>query len=924
MKVLRYIIAWSVFSLGVANGVWGAISFGGRTSGLIAQEGSQINLSGAVLADGVLCTSGGTFINDNASYANMTIAVRDGSDIATSVVDGDITLGSVIQLNNNQRLVLDGGSFNALVSIQSDLSQESVIQGYGSFDYGILVNQDKSLVMRWTSPLNVNIVTDPNATINLEEDLTFAPGKMFTGASMNLNFGNSRLCIGGSGDATTFVSSDQVWANAHVSLTGPLVINSQTITFTQERGFFNGNGHSVVLDTVSSILNGDDVGCVLTNILFKDVQGAFLQSDQSWPVNAVTFQAIDGQSLTITGGLGAGNSDIFGYEDGSVIFENGSIISLNNDCSFTSTWVMSGWVSCNGNSNILYLNDGTIELLNDVTFSDIIFSSVASGSFDNTGNHALFLSNITWISNNNQAIRITGLPNYSDGALCVLNNENASQGDIFSNRGTSWDGAHIECLNSIPLEAYWNVIEDGRIVVQGNGHVLDLHADDVSGGFGLGEDAVLILRDIILDNVGADSFQDNGITSYAQVQLSNVTVKLRETVDFSSLPINFIITGPVTFVTNEYTLTVNQESRIDGVTVYYDTLTPVDNRNVRGFTFDNDGRLLFVARVLQGSISIANTGTTYMYSTQYLSSTSGDVQGKEIEFTASGTVVYDGGDRSLVFPLTNDPVFSVSDQTVVRLQNIVLDGLLPEHLNIDGSLFFCDGSVIRLTQDWAVDRTFTFGTGLIASNESMIVDCNGFTIDMSHVDALFELRGTTNQRLRLCNGRLVGLSHHKLRANHDGSMIILENMELVLNTDDDYIFGENCAVTLSIEGRCMITGFYGRIFENKSYSDVIIRSGATLVLADSIVYKHRNNSVDSFVFEDSSSSLELIGSTFEFSNTTEGSLLLEKGKMIIDDLATLNVGDFGITLQDSLDVNIRPSATVTVTGAGTLLYGVDD
>ena len=438
---------------------------------------------------------------------------------------------------------------------------------------------------------------------------------------------------------------------------------------------------------------------------------------------------------------------------------------------------------------------------------------------------------------------------------------------------------------------------------------------------------------MVLANVTTSSFGD--AASNGVVNLSNVTIKLSGDAHFSSYDLSFVISGPVTFVTGSYSFTtwngtVDETpigSYIDGVTVYYDTLSAADASNVVGFRLDNDARLMFIASPLTGDILVDVDGTTYLGRTEYLAADADGYAGRSLTFDVDGTVTYDGLGRSLEFPVTTSPVFTVTADTTVITENITLQGLMPSHLDVGGTLYFGDKTTIRLTQDWILDFNVTFGSDYEATNEQMVIDLNGFTINLDDADAALLLQGGSGNVLRICNGRLTDLSGTKLAAQ-SGSKIIFENVECALThtelvedvvTGVDYVFANNAG--LEFQGHCSITGRPGVAFRNQSSVAPIITQGSVLSVMYNMIYWH--DTYADFTFDHRTSTLELIGATFKSDADREGPLALSRGIIIVDHKSILHVGSAGINLGDGgngLDLEIRPSATITVAGTGTLLY----
>jgi hypothetical protein len=931
MKVLRYIVALCMFSGGITNTAWAAINFGSQNAGFIVPTGATVDFAGCDLVEGTVYVNGGSIASTTSACTGLTVESRDGSSFSTAVVTGAYNFSNTLQLGDNDRLVVDGGFVDPQVTVVAGTANPAVIQGYGEFDNNINLGSGAyGLSIGWTSTMNVAInMAHASSEVTLLNDLTFASAKGFGTGLGTVYFNGYRVTLGGSATDQTLLSSNQSWDRANVILSGPIKLgvsdaNAQ-ITFATSAAFINGNGNTITIDSTNAYLNNGGLNCTLVDVTFDEVHSGLLRGTGTWNVTNVRFNA-NAQSITITGALdNDGTLDVLGLENGSATFNAEALITLNTNFNLGGTWILNNNVAINGNSNIFDLDSASLSLSGDIRLADVTLTNVNSSSFDNQDSDSLWLSNVMWIDPNNNAIRITGAPWQAYGAECWISDLNGAQGNIFNNEETWWYGTNIELLSDISLQGSWVAGEDDALNIDGKGHTLDL----AGGTLIAADNSQLTLRNIVLANVDGNAFGDVSTTG-GSFSLSNVTVKLSGNADFSDLYSRFVISGPVTFITDEYTFTVNDDSFIDGVTVFYDTLSMIDSNNVEGFDLSGDARLLFVTTPIHGDIVISSTGTTYLERTEYLSTTANDVAGRKIDVTANGSVLYDGVGRTLFFPTTTSAVFSVGNDSLITTENIVLEGLLPTHLSVDGSLSFGDGTVIRLMQDWAGDlaltSALTFGSSADAAEE-MVLDLNGYMIDLADENARLELvNGTASQHaLRICNGRLLNLTTSKLRAWTTNSKIILENVELVLSGSDTYTFGldgddNRIAVDFEIQGNCLVSGIAARAFNFTSTGDFTIASGAKLTLRDGIQYHHNGGGIDNFVMIDSSSCLELIGATFKSTNSS--SLLLTTGTMTVDHKTTFDVGTNGITFDETLNVQIRPSATISVTGGGALSYSL--
>jgi len=925
MKVLRNIILLYALLCAVMHTAMATITFASKDAGFIIPENSTINFSGATLNSGTVYNNGGTISSGRMYCSDMTFVTRDESTISTMVTDGDISFGDDLLLADYDRLLVQGGLVEHDVVVEAEHAEPAAIEGYGSFSSNISMIASTGLVLRWMSPLNVDVVADYSqatgeysfARVTLENDLAFAPGHSFTGGAIIIHGNRHIVSLGGG----TTINHQYEWDDAHLCLTGSLTINDATIYLRNSAAFINGNGNELIFANGGQ-LNNNGRNVTLTNItLVNPVSGSF--DDQGdWILNGVTFKNND-SSVTVNGTIDGTGFDFFGPAGGAVGFTGNTELVLNRHSSFSGEWVFDGTTTINGNNNTLDLSNGTLTLEHDVTLNDIVLSDVQNVSIDNYDEYSLFLSNVQWLSSDNGGVLIHSLSVNDSGAECYLNDSNHAQGNIFTNISTHWSNALIELQTNVQLgdgdNAYRTNWYCNNTVIDGDGHVLDLEHGTLSA-----LNNTLTLRNIVLKNVTQDSFAD----ANAVISLSNVTIHLSDDVDLSSwVSSYFTITGPVTFITGAYTFTAPEDSVIDGVTAYYDTLSATDANNVQGFGLINAGRLLFIAAPVTGDILVDALGSVYLGRTEYLAASISGRAGRTLTFSADGITHYNGLGRSLVFPVTDDTVLTVDAGTTVNMSNITLDGLRLDQLDNNGTLHFGDKTIIRLSQDWALAQQLTFGTASNATNEVVIVDFNGFTIDFDDADAKLFLQG--GNTLKLCNGRLLNVRAYQIEAASNGSSLILENIEIALtHSMGAFAFGysvdaeENISAALRFEGRCSITGLADNTFINYSLADTTIAAGATLSVMYNMEYCHSAVSAD-IVFADASSTLELIGATFSSSGSRSTPLVLATGVMVVDHKTTINVGDDGITLGDGnteFDLQIRPGATITVEGTGTLLY----
>jgi len=912
MKVINTVAGVSLLWGALVGVALPGINCGSRESGFIVKDNATLDLSGLTLNDMYLRSLGGDIISLGANRCN-NVTIENATPIQNSsyIVDGLMQLGGALALGDGDRLLLKGG---VVMPLTVNNSSYSVIQGYGQFSEAISV-QAGQLKLGLESPLNVSLnAAADGVTFVFESDLSFAPGVSFTGSPSMVGFMGYRLMLGG---RDTTLAVDQAWIDAVVELNGAVALaTNKSIMFgsllpeSLIGGLVNGNGNALTFGE-GSLLNNNGLITTITDAVLKNAIAGCLSGTAAWNVNNVTFEHGD-NSVTVTGAISSGAEggaiDMFGTSVGVVNFGSNAIVHFNKNTVLEGTWVLNGGCLVNGNGYTADLSSGTLQLEGSASCNDVNFINMSSAVISNaTGEdgYPLYLSNVEWSVAAGDKIRINPLVNSSSGAACYVYG-----GDIFTSSNSCWSGALIELLTNVTLNnTGWFSYGEG-LIIEGQGNSLDLAAGvlAVNG-------ADITLRNVVLTNFGQNSF-----ANYGTYRLSNVVIKLAGNVDWREFDISVVIDGPVTIITGDYTFKVGSLSVIDGVTVYYDTLNRINSNNVTGFTLQNNGRLLFVDSVEPENLNIIATsnGTVYLNTNEYLVAESASIASNVASFSGAYTTVLDGLGRSLVFPTTSDPVFSVATASTVITQNIVFDGLTPQQLDGEGKLYFGNNTTIRLTHDWVLDRTLIFGSSTGATNQVMTLDLCGFTIDMADAAAALELQGVSGQTLHINNGRLINLSSAKLTNidNASTNKFVFENVEFVLS--DDFYLMYN--LVTEIHGHCIISGVADKCFFNLSDCTFAITTGSTLTVMNGLVFQHL--SLGNMFSMTDSSTLELIGSKFQWNPSSDSvGLELSTGRLIIDHQSTFDTGYSGcsIIFDESLDVEIRPGALLEVAGDGVLV-----
>lgn len=886
------------------------IVFGSKNAGFKVSNSSTLNLGGAALMQGTLLNIGGALASSSAmDCSDVTIEYGAGTIHKSMMIDGAVVLtGSpAITLGDNQKLLIDGGIVSLPVTVNGASVSPSIIEGFGQFSSDITVNGGKQLNMRWTNGLNVNIKSGSDSIIKLEQDLAFEVGKCFSTTdssySVSIDFNGYRVFLGGDENTSISIGNPQVWSDANIVLTGPVTLASaSTISQSDAGGYFNGRGNSLTFNS-AAVLDNAGYAVSFVDIILRDVTASSLVGAGTWSLLNTTFESSTA-SITVDGSIISDTVDLF---SGATTF-GASRISLNRNISFASDWRFESPSVINGGGAVWYMDAGKI-ILDCATFSftDITLANVVSNSFDALNAQTLVLTNVNWLTPENGSIRINGLPGLDSGAVLILDSSSTA-GNIFTSP-TDWEHAVIELLEDTTLATTWTFNED--TVIDGGGCRFTI----TTGTFSVANGKTLYLRNMILDGVMTSSLAD---IAGGCVDFSNVTMKIAQNIDWSTYYTNLAVNGPLSLVIGNHSITVphiNASSVINGMTVYYDTLSGDDSSGVDGFS--GSGRILFVTSDMATEI------ITYVETSAVVGNQSLVPGGDSFTILFDTDTTYDGEGRVATFSLDPELGVTVNANVDVEVINSIFDRLLPSQLDVDstGSLYFSNNTIIRLSQDWAGDQELTyalsFGNGG-GSAASMVLDLNGFMIDMNHADAALLLDSGAGSTLRICNGRILNLSNMKLSAVN-ATKIILENVELGLSSD--YTFSGSA---LDIEGHCSVTGIPGAKFSFNSDDNFTIKSMSVFTVFDQLVYCHDNETTNNFVFADHTATLSLVNAKFErIDNIVEGKLILATGRLVVDSTAQIDVGSQGIQFgngSSELDVNFKPGATLAVSGSGGLVY----
>jgi len=946
-----------------------SLSLGSRDAGFV-MDGADLNITATTmnLVDGSLefgHTDDYCFGTVAATRSHIKVdSYAGGGDGYLSCYltgDYDVSTGAIALNTDEDILRLEGGKTLSTVTCSGGSATSTTIEGTGTFGGNISIAANSTLNLKLQTPLNVDInngTTGSTGTLVLQSDLEFMDGKGFTGKGGTVNFNNYRMILGSA--AQTWVDNNQTWQDPAVALNADVSIPAGCRITVGTNGVLNGNGHKISFLTEEedsgsfSIAAGKSFTIADATLTTLTDACLSLGSGSSLYLSNVLLE-----DEGLVGVIRVNNSAQITATDGAffsspVFWKSIVYMDIIKDVTLSSSWTFDDIATIDGGGRMINLKSGTIYALGDsdwIFVSNTVFSDLVANSFG-TANMNFYLSNVTMVDDaSSDAIRVVGStePDVQVPAKMVP----ATGGNIFDSQVTWSDGAKIELLSNVTFGASGHWIFGNTSNVDGNGNLFDVSAS-TGTAITIPTQKTLKLSNMVLKGWGTDANPDtDGEVVYSggqgTLELSNVTVILNGDV---TLGVNekVVINGPVTFVTGKYTFDASlsgTSNQVNGVTVWFDTLGEPSTNNVNLGDFAGGGRISAQQSAPFSTLSFADA-TEYLSQSETLYyATTSTVDGSEISgrqvifdtYTRGGEIILDGEGRAFILgqkpasAATNYNLFEFtsnstndSNDSNAHFKNILIDGFQQEAFasgdgSANGDLTwykFGNKTTLRLQEDEVL--TSTIEAAFTANDQTMVIDLNGHTIDMSSTSGKVVITGDYNSTVIIKNGRITGVSGFDTTFSGPSSptnapTFRFQDVHMVLSANTRFANAK-----FSFKGNCTISGgssSAGYELSNSSAKNMLVMAGSMLTLENGVTYKvASSHTID---LADSAATLSLVGATLDYSASTGQSLTV--GSLRVDYKSTLKgpvtLGGAGAS---DLDIDFMPGATIDI-DSGVVTYG---
>ncbi len=468
------------------------------------------------------------------------------------------------------------------------------------------------------------------------------------------------------------------------------------------------------------------------------------------------------------------------------------------------------------------------------------------------------------------------------------------------------DNVFIELAGDASLD--YEMVFNGNATLNGGGAVLTLTDN---GKISAGSGKNLRLTDIVVRGVSATGGQIVHKDASAVITCVDVDLQIDTNYAFNVGTVVFtgtysqVVTGP-----NALSFVETGKLVVDGVSLFYDTLTAPDLNNIRPSVPDG----IFFSAVNGGKIrgisSLEKEGDLFL-------DLSSNVLNQDEVLNINRRMVFrgnkslenafelDGAGFAVQMPRSRSNVIVVPDGKSVVLKNLVLRDIAPEHIQLgaSASLTFGDGVLLQLSEDCVLNSAWNFCG-------NVVIDGRYKNLDLSACDAGIVVVGAS--LLKIINANLVGLSAKKLLAVDVASSIQLVSSVLQLNGDCSFASG-----SLVMTNDVYLQGA-NRRFSFESSGSFMLKNGANLHVepAVSLYYDNPHGDKGRFVFEDDSSQLFL-----HDANLISGSsgLKLDKGTLMVFGTSRLDgIGmdeAHALSISEVFNVKVQSGATLDLVGS---------
>jgi len=329
------------------------------------------------------------------------------------------------------------------------------------------------------------------------------------------------------------------------------------------------------------------------------------------------------------------------------------------------------------------------------------------------------------------------------------------------------DALGLNINNVITLTDTWTFAGNGAIA--GNGGTLDLAG---GGALFLHPNTELSINNCLVKGLGSGSIILSDKTS--QLRLSNMQLELND--DYTFTTGGMYVDGPTTIITADHILTLDAAASmtVDGVSLFYDTLSFADQQNIApslGADANHKNCIALNNGVIR-HVSAPTSGDVHYTQNAILSELVVAHPYRRLLFDQ--TVTLDGQGFPVLFTQSSVPLISVAANRTLTLQNITLEYFSPSFVTLaSGASLYCnDATRINLAKDEDLTQTFTF-------RGACTINGQGHALNLADAGGLMVMGHKSS--LLLENMTLKGLSGNQLRCMDNTCTVSLNNVKFELD-----------------------------------------------------------------------------------------------------------------------------------------------